>query len=105
MSSHTKSEVHSVILVPMGDLDYFSVQRLLDAAGTHLIGTHHPDSVTVDLSAVSFCDSSVFTLMDWVHGLADVSGITLVTGHAVDRVLDLVPDGSARRSSSVGVSR
>lgn len=103
MSSHPKSEPHSVVLVPMGDLDYFSVRRFLDAAGTHLIGTPSPDSVTVDLSTVSFCDSSVVAVMDWVDGLVDVPGIKVVTGRAVDRVLDLLPESSARRRRSFSV--
>lgn len=97
MGNSSTSESTSTILVPMGDLDYFTVRRFVDAAAPHVVGAHPHDSVTVDLSAVPFCDSSVGAIMDWVDGLPDGVQVTVVTGPAVDRVLGLFPGAWAHR--------
>lgn len=97
MSNTPTSESTSTILVPLGDLDYFSVRRFVDAAAPHVVGAHQHDSVTIDLSAVPFCDSSVGSIMDWVDGLPDGLDVTVVTGPAVDRVLGLVTGAWAHR--------
>ena len=85
----------STILVPLGELDYFSVRQLTDAAAAHMVGTYR--SVTLDLSAVSFCDSSIGSLLNWVGGLSDKLEVTVVTGPAVERVLDLLSESSVHR--------
>lgn len=97
MSNSSTSQSTSTILVPLGDLDYFSVRHLTDAAAAHMIGARPHDSVIVDLSAVPFSDSSVGSLLDWVDGLPDGLDVTVVTGPAVERVLDLIPDAWAHR--------
>lgn len=98
MPGSSTSDSISTVLVPLGDLDYFGVQHFVDAASAHMDEMHRLDSVTVDLSAVAFCDSSIGSLMDWVDGLPDECGVTVVTGSAVDRVLDLLPEACVRRS-------
>ena len=85
----------STVLVPLGELDYFSVRQLTDAAAAHMVGTHR--SVTFDLSAVSFCDSSIGSLLNWVGGRSDELDVTVITGSAVERVLGLLTEGGARR--------
>lgn len=92
------SAATSTILVPLGDLDYFGVRHFLDVAAAHVVGAHAQDSVTVDLSAVPFCDSSVGSLMDWVDGLPDALDVVVVTGPAVDRVLELFTESWAHRA-------
>ncbi len=89
-----------MVLVPLGDLDYFSVRHFVDAAAARMVGTHPRDSVTVDLSAVPFCDSSVGSLLDWIDGLPDELDVTVVTGPAVDRVLGLLTEAWANRVRS-----
>lgn len=100
MINSSTSESTSTVLVPLGDLDYFSVRHFTDAAAAHMVGAHSHDSVTVDLSAVPFCDSSVGSLLDWVDGLPDGLDVTVVTGPAVDRVLDLITEAWGRRPRS-----
>lgn len=79
----------STVLVPLGDFDYFSVRHFTDTAAAHmLVGTHR--SVTLDLSAVPFCDSSIYSLFDWMADLPDELTVRVVTGPVIERVLGLV---------------
>lgn len=101
MTNSSTAETISTVLVPLGDLDYFSARRFTDAAAAHMAGAHPHDSVTVDLSAVPFCDSAVASLMDWVDGLADELDVDVVTGPAVERVLGLLANRRARHPRSL----
>lgn len=83
-----KDESSATILVPLGELDYFSVQRVTDAADGLMVGTYR--SVTFDLSAVSFCDSSIGSFFDWVDGLGGEISVTVITSPAIEHVLGLL---------------
>lgn len=88
-----KDESSATILVPLGELDYFSVKRVTDTAARLMVGTHR--SVTFDLSAVSFCDSSIGSFFDWVDGLGGEIDMTVITSPAIEHVLGLLA-GDAR---------
>lgn len=77
-----------MIPVPLGELDWFSVEHLIDTAAAHMAGTYR--SVTFDLSAVSFCDSSILAFFDWVHGFGGQFEVKVITSPGIERVLGLL---------------
>ena len=83
-----QDESSATILVPLGELDYFSVQRVTDTADGLMVGTYR--SVTFDLSAVSFCDSSIGSFFDWVEELGGEIEVTVITSPAIEHVLGLL---------------
>lgn len=76
----------SLVFVPLGDLDYFAAQRILDTLRSRELKS----SVTLDLSALSFCDSSVALLLDWATEIGLHRDVRVVSGPAADAVLSLM---------------
>ena len=66
------------------------MQHFTQSAGLHLVENHGP--VTFDLTAVPFCDSSIYSLLDRVAGLPDELAAAVVTGPAIERVLGLLTE-------------
>lgn len=75
-----------MVLVPIGDLDYFAVRRIIDSLQSRELGS----SITLDLSALSFCDSSVAMLLDWADGIGPDHDVRVVSGPSAESVLSLL---------------
>ncbi len=65
--------VERLVLQPVGELDYFSARGLLDALEGHLAASH--TQIVLDLTSLSFCDSSGVSLASSIGSLAADRGI------------------------------
>ena len=81
-----------LVLHPVGELDYFSARNLLDALKRHLSSYH--TQIVLDLTSLSFCDSSGVSLASSIGSLAADRGIGFElrrSDNHVGRVFDLLP--------------
>ena len=85
-------ERERLVLHPVGELDYFSAHTLLDALKRHLSSYH--TQIVLDLTSLSFCDSSGVSLASSIGSLAADRGIGFElrrSDNHVGRVFDLLP--------------
>lgn len=85
-------ERERLVLHPVGELDYFSARTLLDALKRHLSSYH--TQIVLDLTSLSFCDSSGVSLASSIGSLAADRGIGFElrrSDNHVGRVFDLLP--------------
>ena len=85
-------ERERLVLHPVGELDYFSAHNLLDALKRHLSSYH--TQIVLDLTSLSFCDSSGVSLASSIGSLAADRGIGFELRRAdnhVGRVFELLP--------------
>jgi anti-anti-sigma factor len=76
----------------VGELDYFSATSLLDALKRHLAAYH--TQIVLDLTSLSFCDSSGVSLASSIGSLATDRGIGFElrrSNNHVGRVFELLP--------------
>ncbi len=86
------AESERLVIHPVGELDYFSARSLLDALMRHMRGRH--TQIVLDLTALSFCDSSGVSLAASIRSLAQDSGIGFELRRSqahTGRVFDLLP--------------
>ena len=85
-------ERERLVLHPVGELDYFTARNLLDALKRHLSSYH--TQIVLDLTSLSFCDSSGVSLASSIGSLAADRGIGFELRRAdnhVGRVFELLP--------------
>jgi anti-anti-sigma factor len=85
-------ERERLVLQPVGELDYFSARDLLDALKRHLAAYH--TQIVLDLTSLSFCDSSGVSLASSIGSLAADRGIAFELRRSNDhagRVFELIP--------------
>jgi anti-anti-sigma factor len=91
--THTTGvEPERLVLHPVGELDHFSARNLLDAMKRHLAGNH--TKIVLDLTSLSFCDSSGVSLASSIGSLAADRGIGFELRRSnshVGRVFELLP--------------
>jgi anti-anti-sigma factor len=84
-------ERERLVLHPVGELDYFSARNLLDALKRHLAAYHR--QIVLDLTSLSFCDSSGVSLASSIGALAADRGIVFElrrSDNHVGRVFELL---------------
>ncbi|MDH3250411.1 MAG: STAS domain-containing protein [Acidimicrobiia bacterium] len=84
-------ERERLVLRPVGELDYFSARNLLDALKRHLASYH--TQIVLDLTSLSFCDSSGVLLASSIGSLAADRGIGFElrrSNNQAGRVFDLL---------------
>ena len=80
-----------LVLHPVGELDYFTARSLLEALKRHLAAYH--TQIVLDLTSLSFCDSSGLSLTSSIGSLASDRGIGFElrrSNNHVGRVFDLL---------------
>ncbi len=85
-------ERERLVLHPVGELDYFTARNLLEALKQHLAAYH--TQIVLDLTSLSFCDSSGVSLASSIGSLAADRGIGFElrrSDNHVGRVFDLLP--------------
>ena len=85
-------ERERLVLHPVGELDYFSARNLLDALKRHLAAYH--TQIVLDLTSLSFCDSSGVSLASSIGSLAADRGIGFELRRSnthAGRVFELLP--------------
>ena len=85
-------ERERLVLHPVGELDYFTARNLLDALKRHLASYH--TQIVLDLTSLSFCDSSGVSLASSIGSLAAERGIGFElrrSNNHVGRVFELLP--------------
>lgn len=78
------AERERLVLHPVGELDYFGARSLLDALERHL-GAYHTQ-IVLDLTSLSFCDSSGVSLASSIGSLAADRGIGFELRRSNDHV-------------------
>ena len=79
-----------MVLVPVGEMDHFAAERLVDVATSRIDADL--GRLVIDLSALSFCDSSVGRIVEWASEVNGDLAVAVVLGDAVERMLELLPD-------------
>ena len=82
----------SIVVVPIGEMDHFAAQRLVEVASARIEGGGDIERVVIDLSVLTFCDSSVGRIVEWASDVGDELDVTVVLGDAVEHVVALLPD-------------
>jgi len=78
-------------MIVSGEIDMTSAPRF-EAAVSHALDTHQPTTLELDLTGVTFMDSSGIRVLLRVHQAAQARNCTLTVGQvspAVARVLDI----------------
>lgn len=81
-----------LVIHPVGELDYFSARGLLDALERHVPQRH--SQIVLDLTSLSFCDSSGVSLASSIRSMARDIGIGFELRRSnthAGRVFDLLP--------------
>ena len=81
-----------LVIHPVGELDYFSARGLLEALERHVPERH--SQIVLDLTSLSFCDSSGVSLASSISSIAREIGIGFELRRSNShsgRVFDLLP--------------
>lgn len=81
-----------LVIHPVGELDYFSARGLLEALERHVPQRH--SQIVLDLTSLSFCDSSGVSLASSIRSMARDIGIGFELRRSnthAGRVFDLLP--------------
>lgn len=91
-SGSVSAESERLVLQPVGELDHFSARTWLAVLNEHLLERH--SQIVLDLTGLSFCDSSGVSLAKKVRSLAEAVGIGFELRRSQShsgRVFDLLP--------------
>lgn len=89
---HADSTSERLVIHPVGELDYFSARGLLEALERHVPDRH--SEIVLDLTSLSFCDSSGVSLASSIRSMARDIGIGFELRRSnthTGRVFDLLP--------------
>lgn len=89
LPAHTTERL---VIQPVGELDYFSARSVLEALKRHVPEKH--TRIVLDLTSLSFCDSSGVALASSIRSMAKDIGVAFELRRSqshVGRVFDLLP--------------